>query len=252
MDTTNLQTGVSGKTMLLDFADEVQVKSSGYNAEFGGATGGVVNVLTKSGSQLLPRSARHLLSRSDGFLRRPPARSRGSIRSIHEPRRKPDCVESGQQMDILTARSADIGGPIFRDRLWFYGGRRLHEERVLERRHLPDGREQDEASFRSLDRREVLQLQHHQCADQQHPGQVRRVESAEWLTGSAAGLQPDNGRCIPASSVYPAGRAERRHHERHLRANPDGSINQAAFNRPLGQAGQQPDATTPIRRISTG
>ncbi len=29
---------------------EVQVKSSGYNAEFGGATGGVVNVLTKSGS----------------------------------------------------------------------------------------------------------------------------------------------------------------------------------------------------------
>ncbi len=50
MDTTNLQTGVSGKTMLLDFVDEVQVKSSGYNAEFGGATGGVVNVLTKSGT----------------------------------------------------------------------------------------------------------------------------------------------------------------------------------------------------------
>ena len=49
MDTTNLQTGVSGKTMLLDFVEEVQVKSSGYNAEFGGATGGVVNVLTKSG-----------------------------------------------------------------------------------------------------------------------------------------------------------------------------------------------------------
>src|SRR3954452_13862624 len=50
IDTTNLQTGVAGKTMLLDFVNEVQVKSSGYNAEFGGATGGVVSVLTKSGS----------------------------------------------------------------------------------------------------------------------------------------------------------------------------------------------------------
>jgi hypothetical protein len=28
---------------------EVQVKSSGFDAEFGGATGGVINVVTKSG-----------------------------------------------------------------------------------------------------------------------------------------------------------------------------------------------------------
>ena len=28
----------------------MQVKSSGYTAEFGGATGGVINVITKSGS----------------------------------------------------------------------------------------------------------------------------------------------------------------------------------------------------------
>src|SRR5512139_129550 len=50
MDTTNLQTGVQGKTMLVDFIQEVQVKSSGYNAEFGGSTGGVVSAITKSGS----------------------------------------------------------------------------------------------------------------------------------------------------------------------------------------------------------
>lgn len=43
MDTTNLRTGVQGKTMLLDFVQEVQVKSSGYNAEFGGSTGGVIS-----------------------------------------------------------------------------------------------------------------------------------------------------------------------------------------------------------------
>ena len=34
MDTTNLRTGVSAKPVLVDFLTEVQVKSSGYNAEY--------------------------------------------------------------------------------------------------------------------------------------------------------------------------------------------------------------------------
>ena len=50
VETTNLQSGLSGKNVIADFVDEVQVKSSGYTAEFGGATGGVINVLTKSGT----------------------------------------------------------------------------------------------------------------------------------------------------------------------------------------------------------
>jgi hypothetical protein len=43
IETTNLQSGVSGKAVIADFVEEVQVKSSGYTAEFGGA-GGVINV----------------------------------------------------------------------------------------------------------------------------------------------------------------------------------------------------------------
>src|SRR6185295_13427599 len=50
IETTNLQSGVSGKNVIADFVEEVQVKSSGYTAEFGGATGGVINVVTKSGT----------------------------------------------------------------------------------------------------------------------------------------------------------------------------------------------------------
>ena len=50
IETTNLQTGISGKNVIVDFVEEVQVKSSGYTAEFGGATGGVINVVTKSGT----------------------------------------------------------------------------------------------------------------------------------------------------------------------------------------------------------
>src|SRR5262249_12579513 len=49
-ETTELVHGTSGKGLIADFVDEVQVKSSGYSAEFGGSTGGVINVITKSGS----------------------------------------------------------------------------------------------------------------------------------------------------------------------------------------------------------
>ncbi len=57
IETTNLQNGLSGKSLIVDFVDEVQVKSSGYTAEFGGATGGVINALTKSGTNNWHRSA---------------------------------------------------------------------------------------------------------------------------------------------------------------------------------------------------
>ena len=50
IETTNPQTGMQGKRMALDFVQEVQVKSSGYAAEFGGSTGGVINVIARSGS----------------------------------------------------------------------------------------------------------------------------------------------------------------------------------------------------------
>src|SRR5438128_415980 len=50
METTSLFNGLSAKPVLADFVEEVQVKSSGYPAEYGGSTGGVVNVITKSGS----------------------------------------------------------------------------------------------------------------------------------------------------------------------------------------------------------
>jgi hypothetical protein len=41
--------GSLGNATPFDFIQEVQVKTGGYEAEFGNATGGVVNVITKSG-----------------------------------------------------------------------------------------------------------------------------------------------------------------------------------------------------------
>src|SRR5207245_7776678 len=42
--------GSLGNATPFDFVKEVQIKTGGYEAEFGQSTGGVVNVVTKSGS----------------------------------------------------------------------------------------------------------------------------------------------------------------------------------------------------------
>ena len=39
----------AAQSVAFDFVDEVQVKASGYQAEFGGSLGGVINVVTRSG-----------------------------------------------------------------------------------------------------------------------------------------------------------------------------------------------------------
>jgi len=49
--------GSLGNATPFDFVDEVEVKTGGYEAEFGQASGGLVNVLTKSGSNTLRGSA---------------------------------------------------------------------------------------------------------------------------------------------------------------------------------------------------
>ena len=60
MDTTNLRTGVVRHDAVVDFIAEVQVKSSGYNAEYRATTGGVISAITKSGGNP-STAARHLL-----------------------------------------------------------------------------------------------------------------------------------------------------------------------------------------------
>jgi TonB dependent receptor/Carboxypeptidase regulatory-like domain/TonB-dependent Receptor Plug Domain len=50
MNTTDIQNGGVGKNFQTDFIQEVQVKTSSFEAEFGGALGGVINAVPKRGS----------------------------------------------------------------------------------------------------------------------------------------------------------------------------------------------------------
>ena len=49
VDTTGIEYGSQGKELNFEFIQEVDVKTGGYEAEFGRSTGGIINVITKSG-----------------------------------------------------------------------------------------------------------------------------------------------------------------------------------------------------------
>ena len=56
LNTTGIELGNRGKTLNSDFIQEVEVKTGGLPAEYGRVTGGIVNVVTKSGSNVFKGS----------------------------------------------------------------------------------------------------------------------------------------------------------------------------------------------------
>ena len=116
IETTNLQNGLSGKSLIVDFVDEVQVKSSGYTAEFGGATGGVINALTKSGTNDWHGSA--LFNVEGSSLN---GSSRPSLRQRLTNAREAEYVTYPEDDNTRVEPGFAIGGPIVSNRAWFYG-----------------------------------------------------------------------------------------------------------------------------------
>lgn len=116
VETTNLQNGTSGKALIADFLEEVQVKSSGYTAEYGGATGGVVNAVTKSGTNSFRGNALFywegdkLDASRNKSLRTNPNNSMQAEYWTY-PEDEYNRIEPG----------VSLGGPIVRDRAWFFG-----------------------------------------------------------------------------------------------------------------------------------
>lgn len=129
LDTTDLKTGVTGKTVVNDFIQEVQVKTSGYNAEFGGATGGVVSAITKSGSNSLRGSAGFYFT-DNGPTGVDNKDDSNFFKGSQRPtlRLKPTNTKEAEYVtyplnDLPEWQPVfDVGGPIMKDRLWFYAG----------------------------------------------------------------------------------------------------------------------------------
>jgi hypothetical protein len=99
--------GSLGNAVPFDFFKEVQVKSGGYEAEFGQSMGGVVNVITKSGTNTFRGSA---------FAYTRPTGLEGTWKEYQS--------ENGT-VQTLSSQIHDAGveggGPIVRNRVFFFG-----------------------------------------------------------------------------------------------------------------------------------
>jgi hypothetical protein len=110
-DILNTRPNASGGSNLpLAFLEELSVASGGYAAEYGGAMGGVVSVVTKSGTNQYKGSAFSLVAPSwlDGDPRQV-ARASSALVGQHN---------TGYDFQA----GAEVGGPIIRNRLFFWAG----------------------------------------------------------------------------------------------------------------------------------
>jgi len=103
--------GSLGTGVTFDFIQEIQVKTAGYEAQYGQATGGVVSVVTKSGSNAF---------RGTLFGYSQPAASQQNY--------KPIVLETASRSEAVNTQETqtsdvgiEAGGPIIRDNLFFFG-----------------------------------------------------------------------------------------------------------------------------------
>ncbi len=135
LSTSDPNTGVLATQLHQAFIKELYVITGGYQAEYGRATGGIISLVTKSGSNEM----------------------HGSVFASVQPfQLAPEMVARlGETLGLRTRPNAlaydygfELGGPLLKDRLWFYVGfapttsTTYHERAVLRRTLLADGQPQ--------------------------------------------------------------------------------------------------------------
>lgn len=105
MNVTNFRTFVGGGNVPFEFYDQIQVKTGGYQAEFGRSTGGAVIAVTRSGSNTFKGGADFYWAPS-------------GLRS-----QAPNTFAQLNKLDKRQDYEGNIwgSGPIIKDRLYFFG-----------------------------------------------------------------------------------------------------------------------------------
>jgi hypothetical protein len=126
-EVTNFRTGTLNlnNNIPFQFVQEVQVRSSGFDAEFGGATGGVVSVVTRGGNN-------EFHGDMGGEFR--PAQLQGNPRAFQRlttvaanPNTGVTAFSGVEYVPVPKDEGTDLfpfmslGGPIIKDRAWFFG-----------------------------------------------------------------------------------------------------------------------------------
>jgi outer membrane receptor protein involved in Fe transport len=110
INTTDTGFGGLSSNLPNEFIAETEVISGGYNAEFGRATGGIVNVVTKQGSNQFKGSVFAYVT--PGAL----------VADAEVIRRQGQSIDSKTDLDYRYDFGAEVGGPIIKDKLWFHVG----------------------------------------------------------------------------------------------------------------------------------
>jgi hypothetical protein len=115
VNTTNVIKGFQGKSLNPEFIQEVEVKTGGYQAEYGRNTGGVINVITKSGGNEFHGDV-------FGYF------NNKGMRSDIEHQVTPDFSQTGDvnygtitDKDTRKDYGLDLGGYFVKDHIWFFG-----------------------------------------------------------------------------------------------------------------------------------
>jgi outer membrane receptor protein involved in Fe transport len=121
VNTTSVLRGIEGKDINAEFVDDVEVKTGGYQAEYGRNTGGVINVITKSGGNEFHGGVFGYYN--DTGMRATPANAEAANYTT------PDFSETGDAQafnyvyskDVRQEYGVDLGGFVWKDRVWFFG-----------------------------------------------------------------------------------------------------------------------------------
>jgi hypothetical protein len=146
-DVTDFHLGVKGQSVVLELLDEVKVTASGYNAEYGGSMGGVVNVISRSGGNAFHGDI-------IGFYEGGSRLMRGGARDYLRQSPVDDYLYEYVNNDKLYFNGGkdrddyyrfegvfSLGGYIIKDKLWFFGSLNSAYDRTAARRdfNLRDG-----------------------------------------------------------------------------------------------------------------
>lgn len=125
-DTTDMHIGTQDQNVVFELIDEVQVKSSGYSAEFGGSMGGVINVITRSGGNAFHGD---IIGYYDDHSKLMYGKSRDYLRVDPFDDNRSELVNNddlywggGKDRDRYYRAEGifQLGGYVLKDRLWFF------------------------------------------------------------------------------------------------------------------------------------
>jgi hypothetical protein len=109
LNTTGIERGEKGKQINFDFVSEIEVKTGGLPAEYGRMTGGVINVITKSGGNTFRGSF-------FGFSEGGGLQSNDATADLR-PATTTTVTDTDRRWDM----GLESGGYLMKDRLWYFG-----------------------------------------------------------------------------------------------------------------------------------